>query len=61
MLLQKKREQQLRELHSTCQGGSLTLSQLLGRARVLGGGYNLSLQPPREQDEFEDCQIVGET
>ncbi|XP_034254595.1 cilia- and flagella-associated protein 58-like [Thrips palmi] len=57
----KKREQQLRELHSTCQGGSLTLSQLLGRARVLGGGYNLSLQPPREQDEFEESQIVEET
>lgn len=58
--LQKKREQQLRELHGTCQVGSLTLSQLLGRARVLGGGYNLSLQPPRELDEFSDNRTVQE-
>ncbi|KAK3918803.1 Cilia- and flagella-associated protein 58 [Frankliniella fusca] len=56
----KKREQQLRELHGTCQVGSLTLSQLLGRARVLGGGYNLSLQPPRELDEFSETRTGQE-
>ncbi|KAJ1525301.1 hypothetical protein ONE63_010123 [Megalurothrips usitatus] len=57
----KKREQQLRDLHGTCQVGSLTLSQLLGRAKVLGGGYNLMLQPPRELDEFEESVAAQET
>lgn len=59
IIFQKKREQQLRELHGTCQVGSLTLSQLLGRARVLGGGYNLALQPPREIDEFEETAAIN--